>query len=137
MKGYGPVNTKTSFCHDDCCNFVQNPTASIKSYWEPGYRDGPVSISPHAEATTGHVQGRLGFGVFSTSYHCHYYKQTGRPRCTTHKCNSCTLTTLAKQCKHTDILKEIGRYSKLRPRAREDDGWMGVWIFSLFLLSIF
>ena len=63
-------------------------------------------------------------------------QQTGRPRCTTHKCNSCTLTTLAKQCKHTDILKEIGWYSKLRQRAREDDGWMGVWIFSLFLLSI-
>ena len=63
-------------------------------------------------------------------------QQTGRPRCTTHKCNSCTLTTLAKQCKHTDILKEIGRYSKLRPRAREDEVRMRVWIFSLFLLSI-
>ena len=46
--------------------------------------------SPRAEATTGHVQGRLGFGVFSTCQHCHYYQQTGRPRCTTHKCNSCT-----------------------------------------------
>ena len=42
MKGYGPVNTITSFCRDKCGNFDQNPTASIKSYWEPGYRDTPL-----------------------------------------------------------------------------------------------
>ena len=42
MKGYGPVNTITSFCRNKCGNFDQNPTASIKSYWEPGYRDTPL-----------------------------------------------------------------------------------------------
>ena len=42
MKGFGPVNTITSFCRDKCGNFDQNPTAGIKSYWEPGYRDTPL-----------------------------------------------------------------------------------------------
>ena len=33
MKVYGHINAG---------NVVQNPTASIKSYWEPGYRDTPL-----------------------------------------------------------------------------------------------
>ena len=41
MKGYGPVNT-SYFFRDKCGNLDQNPTASIESYWEPGYRDAPL-----------------------------------------------------------------------------------------------
>ena len=52
IKGYGPVNTITSFFRHKCGNFDQNPTASIKSYWEPGSRDPPLfaglSLGPTA-----------------------------------------------------------------------------------------